>query len=862
MSRVRKRHLAEALEPRTLLAGGVGDASRGSLAWASYLGGSGLDGSADVIIDPAGNAWMTGATSSTNFPTPGGFDTSYNGGSQDAYVAKVNANGTLAWATYLGGGAYDFGSELALDADGNVWLTGGTESADFPAQGGFDPSHNGGLDAFVAKITPGGSLAWASYFGGSDGEGGYGLDLDAAGNAFVTGHTGSSDLPTGGFDPSYNGGITDAYVAKVNADGTFAWGSYLGGSGIDPSSDLTIDSSGNAWVTGTTDSPNFPGGGFDTSYNGGHTDGYVAKIAPGGALLWGSYLGGSLGDAVYAVAPDILGNAWLAGATSSSNFPGGGFDTSYNGGSEDAIVAKVNADGTLAWGSYLGGFAHDRAGGIHIDAWGNAWVAGSTLSPNFPGGGYDPSYNQDGDSFFAKVHANGTLASGSYFGGSGSDVASDVAVDAAGNAWLVGNSSSTDLPTSGGFDPTHNGGLDDAYVAKLPDVSPPSRPDLDPSSDTGFSNTDNVTRDNTPTFSGVAPVGSTVRLRADGAEVGSAVATDGTWTITATALPDGARSMTATATSITGAVSSPSAPLVVTIDTVAPPAPSTPDLHPDSDSGISSTDNVTNDATPTLTGAAEAGSGVTLYVDGAPAGSVVAGAGQYSITTGPLANGARAVTATATDVAGNASPASAALTVTIDTDPPILGEEDVHFETAPHRIGFGASEDVSATLTTSDVQVVNLTSNFTVNTSAMSLTYDSGLNRATIAFPGLPGGILLDGRYRVSIARFDVTDVAGNPLPMPYTFEFVFLLGDATFDGRVNLSDFNRLAANFGLSNRTFSQGDFNYDGTVNLNDFNILASRFGQSVAPAAAAAAAAAAASVLSNARETPEEDLSPLV
>jgi hypothetical protein len=169
-----------------------------------------------------------------------------------------------------------------------------------------------------------------------------------------------------------------------------------------------------------------------------------------------------------------------------------------------------------------------------------------------------------------------------------------------------------------------------------------------------------------------------------------------------------------------------------------------------------------------------------------------------------------------------------------DVTAPVAFDDRFHFATAPHRLSFRFNENVAPSLSLADVTVQNLTTSQTVPSGSMSLAYDARLDVATITFPGFAQGVLPDGRYRLTLNGATITDAAGNPMAANHTFEFTFLRGDANGGGRVNLDDFNVLAANFGQSPRDFTQGDFNYDGTVNLDDFNILASRFGTAVAPA----------------------------
>jgi hypothetical protein len=289
------------------------------LAWASFLGGSGYDEGYGIAVDPAGNVFLTGYTQSTNFPVPGGFDTVYNGAG-DVFVAKVTNSGQLAWASYLGGGGDDIGHGVAVDSSGNVFLTGYTYSSNFPVPGGFDTSYNANRDAFVAKVTNSGQLAWASYLGGSGSDVGHGVAADYSGDVFVTGGTESTNFPVpGGFDTSHNGGY-DVFVAKVTNSGVLSWSSYLGGSGSDVGYGVAVDSSGNAFLTGWTYSSNFPTpGGFDTSYNG-SGDVFVTKVTNSGVLSWSSYLGGSGSDVGYGAAVDSSGNVFLTGETRSPDF--------------------------------------------------------------------------------------------------------------------------------------------------------------------------------------------------------------------------------------------------------------------------------------------------------------------------------------------------------------------------------------------------------------------------------------------------------------------------------------------------------------------------------------------------------------
>ncbi len=387
----------------------------GALIYSTFLGGSSGDYGYAIAVDAEGRAYVTGQINSSNFPTtPGAFDPTHNGGN-DAFVAKLNSTGSaLDYATFLGGSNDDHGYAIAVDAEGRAYVAGITYSSDFPTTpGAFDPSYNGD-DAFVAKLNAAGSaLDYATFLGGSNGDHGYAIAVDAEGRAYVAGITYSGDFPTtpGAFDPSYNG--DDAFVAKLNAAGSaLDYATFLGGSNDDLGLAIAVDAEGRAYVAGWTGSSDFPTtpGAFDPSYNGGFFDAFVAKLnAAGSALDYATFLGGSNGDHGLAIAVDAEGRAYVAGWTVSSNFPTtpGAFDPSYNGGYADAFVAKLNAAGSaLDYATFLGGSNGDHGHAIAVDAEGRAYVAGGTRSSDFPTtpGAFDTSYNGgDSDAYVAML---------------------------------------------------------------------------------------------------------------------------------------------------------------------------------------------------------------------------------------------------------------------------------------------------------------------------------------------------------------------------------------------------------------------------------------------------------------------------
>jgi hypothetical protein len=384
----------------------------------------------------------------------------------------------LVYSTYLGGGRDDDGRDIKVDALGNAYVTGVTESANFPTTAGaFAAGANGSLDAYVAKLNPAGSaLAYSTYLGGSDEDRGLGIEVDALGNAYVTGDTYSQDFPTtaGAFDTGANGSL-DAFVTKLNPAGSaLAYSTYLGGSLQDRGFGIAIDGLGNAYVTGSTGSLDFPttAGAFDTGANG-SLDAFVTKLNPAGsALAYSTYVGGSADDVGNGISLDLAGTAYVTGATSSADFPTTifAFDGSANGGS-DAFVTDLNATGSaLAYSTYLGGSLDDDGRDIVADGLLHAYVTGFTTSANFPttAGAFDESANGGLDAFVTKLHTTCcALAYSTYLGGSGSDAGAAVAGDSDGNTYVTGSTGSADFPTTAGaLDESANGGLD-AFVSKL-----------------------------------------------------------------------------------------------------------------------------------------------------------------------------------------------------------------------------------------------------------------------------------------------------------------------------------------------------------------------------------------------------------
>ena len=320
------------------------------LGYSTLLGGSKSDFAAGVAVDPRGQAYLTGRTGSADFPTtPGAFDPTLDG-AEDSFVARFSGDGSaLGYSTLLGGSASDFGRGIAVDASGEAYLTGESESADFPTTAGaFDRTYGGSFDAFVGKLRSDGSgLAYSTYLGGPAADLGEAIAVHPSGEAYVTGRTGSGAFPVtaGAFDTTYGGGFSDAFVTNLGRTGSaLAFSTLLGGAFDDEGLGIAIDPQRQAYLTGFTQSGDFPTtpGAFDTTLD--FIDAFVSRVAgDGSALGYSSFLGGSAFDSGNAVAAGASRSAYVGGGTRSADFPTtpGTFDSTFGGGFFDGFATKL-----------------------------------------------------------------------------------------------------------------------------------------------------------------------------------------------------------------------------------------------------------------------------------------------------------------------------------------------------------------------------------------------------------------------------------------------------------------------------------------------------------------------------------------
>jgi Cep192 domain 4/Beta-propeller repeat len=437
------------------------------LTYSTYLGGSGGDVGYGIAVDSAGDSYVTGTTASTNFPTTTGNQPTLGGG-VDVFVAKLNPAGTaLLYSTFLGGGNLDRATGIAIDSSGNAYVTGYTDSTDFPTtSGAFQLVNNGDSDAFLAKLdASGSSLTYSTYLGGSGIDYGRGVAVDASGDAFITGSTQSTDFPTANpLQVGLDGG-SDAFLAEFDPTGaSLLYSTYIGGSGADEALAIALDSSGNPYIAGYTFSSNFPTQSALQSTLAGTSDAFVTEIDPEtSSLVFSTYLGSTGDQSAQSIAIDSVGSIYITGKTTSSSFPlsSGPFQSTYEG-LGDAFVTKLTAGGTqLVYSTYLGGSQLDQGNAIAVDSSGDAFITGYTESSDFPrsdalqnvlgisGAGLCGS-TPCADAFVTKLGPSGSVDYSTYLGGSEIDLGNAIATDASGAAYLTGSTNSANFPVIAG----------------------------------------------------------------------------------------------------------------------------------------------------------------------------------------------------------------------------------------------------------------------------------------------------------------------------------------------------------------------------------------------------------------------------
>ena len=449
------------------------------LSFSVYQGGTGLDQAYGIAVDAAGNTYITGTTESVNFPLQSQAAGYPNDSRKNAFVMKLNPQGTtVLYSTYLGGSADDEGLAITVDSSGQALVSGYTDSTNFPTASPYRATNSGARDGFITRLSPTGStLVYSTYLGGSGSDLAFAIALDGQNNFYVAGSTTSTSFPTVNPYQATLVALRDAFVAKFNPTGsTLLYSTYLGGNADDVGYGIAVDTSGSAYVAGITQSDNFPtANAMQSSYEG-STDVFVTKLNPAGSTLaYSTYLGAGFFEDCYSIAVDDQGSAHVAGSTESATFPvTSPYQISKRTGA-DAFITKLSPSGkNRVYSTFLGGNGEDRANAIAVDRMGNATITGYTLSSDFPSAEpLQPAYGGGQDAFVSRLNPTGvSLLYSTYLGGSGSDTGNAVAVDTSGNAFVAGTTFSTNLTVTSGS-PSYRG-AGDAFAVKISDNSAPA----------------------------------------------------------------------------------------------------------------------------------------------------------------------------------------------------------------------------------------------------------------------------------------------------------------------------------------------------------------------------------------------------
>jgi len=518
------------------------------LSYSNYLGGNDRDAPISVAVDLQGNPYITGWTTSADFPINGAFDTICgtnftvqcnsdpvtNKRFADVFITKLDPTGTyFLYSTYVGGHDLDVGTDIAVDDAGCAYVTGFTLSTTTfpitaPLSGGLQGG-GGSDDIFVLKMDPTGSFpVYSTLLGGTGAEGTSAIAIDTLGNAYITGTTNSTNFPTtpGAFQPAFQGTYFRAFVTKISPPGivpnqsgpSLVYSTFLG-CGEAVAEDIALGPGGEAYVAGITSCIQTTNSAYQTTIAYGF-DGFVTKLnRDGSGLVFSTYLGGNGTEIAGAVAIDAGGNVYVAGATSSTNFPGVSPSSiqSAPGGASDAFVTKLNSTGSsIIYSTLLGGSDGDYADGVGLIVRdGRAYVVSDTSSNDFPGTAASPVQNTFGgsvDLFLTELNSQGSaIVHSTYLGGSGHDTLGVVfpssqagmghnsgvaghplAMDNLGNIYVIGQTDSTDLRpfTNGNF--LH--GPSDGFIVKLsPVVEVSAALTAPPSVTTGYTGSYSIT---------------------------------------------------------------------------------------------------------------------------------------------------------------------------------------------------------------------------------------------------------------------------------------------------------------------------------------------------------------------------------
>lgn len=445
-----------------------------------------------IAVDKKGVSCITGFINSNTLPEKNAYQPKFDG-ETDAFVAKFNASGFLVYSTYLGGNRSDQGTGIAIDSNGNCYVTGFTDSANFPIKNAFQSIYTKSTTGFISKFDNSGNLVFSTYLEGNTGEvWPSSVAVDKAGNSYITGYTNSNTFPTkNAYNATYSG-YNEAFVTKFSSSGNLVYSTYLGGSNFDYGIGIAVDQTGACYVTGSTGSPDFPTkNAFNSTYSGSFSDVFLTKFSSTGSLVFSTYLGGNTRHPYYinnqffnhdyssgnGITVDSHGNIYIAGSTTSYVFPTkNAFNSTFGGGNFDGFVAKFNSTGGLVFSTYLGGNGTDQALYIAVDSNENTYVTGFTESKDFPvNHAIITQLNGNLDVFVTKFNSTGGLVYSTYLGGNNSDQVYGLGIDNYRNCFIFGYTYSSDFPANNAYNESFNttGSIFLLKMSSYPAYKPP-----------------------------------------------------------------------------------------------------------------------------------------------------------------------------------------------------------------------------------------------------------------------------------------------------------------------------------------------------------------------------------------------------
>ena len=437
------------------------------LGFSTFLGGDMYDQLSDIAIDDQGNTYLTGYTESTNFPNVNGIYQSLDT-SPDAFVTKLNSTGNgIIYSTYLGGDDIDKATSIDVDQNGYPVVVGYTSSSNFPIWFGYYAIKAAYNDAFITRLNFDGTLNYSTYWGGDNTDVAFGVYVSDNGDTYITGNTYSTDFPL------YNESSTvvgngDVFVIKLNATRFPYYSTYIGGSdSYELGYGIAADEFGNAYITGETSSTDYPVvNGMQSYIN--STDSFLTKLDENGSIIYSTYIGGLKDDWAYSISVDDNHDVFLSGTTTSSDLPTKNPIQTYQG-SYDAFALKINNTGNgLIFGTYLGGTSPDGANSHTLDPYGNMIIAGGLFSPDFPTKEAYLNYSGGNDGFITKLNSTGTgIIFSTFIGGTGLDFVVSVTTDKVGNILAVGRTNSSSFPTLNPLQNSYGGGEADGFLMKI-----------------------------------------------------------------------------------------------------------------------------------------------------------------------------------------------------------------------------------------------------------------------------------------------------------------------------------------------------------------------------------------------------------